>query len=84
MPEMSELLELASLFIEYGADIDERDPKSNRTALSEAVNQGHAEFVEFLLQQGAAINEDDPVETRPLALAEKHGFADITELLRTG
>ena len=84
MPEMSELLDLATLFIEYGADVDERDPKSNHTALSEAVNHGHTEYVAFLLQQGATTNEDDPDETRPLKLAEKYGFVEIVELLRTG
>ncbi len=82
LPQMSQLLELAQLFIDYGAAIDERDPTSNHTALSQAVAEGHAEYVSFLLRHGAATNQNDPPETQPLHLAEERGFREIVKLLQ--
>ena len=81
MPEMKDVLDLAGLFLSFGADINERDPESNHTALSQAVNEGHVEYVQFLLKEGASVNEDDPPETSPLAIAKEHGFVAIEEML---
>jgi ankyrin repeat protein len=81
LPQMSELIKLAELFLEYGTDIDQRDAESNHTALSQAVVEGHTEYVAFLLQQGASAMHNDPPETHPRQLAEARGLTEIVELL---
>ena len=82
LPQMSELIELAELFLEYGADINARDPKSNHSALSQTVVEGHTEYVSFLLKSGASTMQNDPPETHPLLLAEERGLTAIVELLK--
>ena len=84
MPAMNDLLNLAELFIEHGAGVNERLPESNQIALSQAVNEGHTEYVEFLLKHGATVYTDDRPETNPVAIAKKHGFKTILSLLEDG
>lgn len=81
LPAMDDLLNLAELFLDYGADIDEREPKSGRTALAHAANEGHVAYVAFLLERNASTQKDDPPETNSVALARKHGFVEILDLL---
>ena len=81
MPTMAELVELARIFLQHGADIEARHPLSNMTPLSLAVEQGHLEYVMFLLEQGAKVHLDDPSETNPVSIAKRLGFREIARAL---
>ena len=81
MPTMAELVELAGIFLQHGADIEARHPLSNMTPLSLAVEQGHLEYVKFLLEQGAKVHLDDPSETNPVSIAKRLGFREIAKAL---
>ncbi|MCC6444967.1 MAG: sigma-70 family RNA polymerase sigma factor [Armatimonadetes bacterium] len=76
-------LDIARLFLEFGADIDARDEEYRSTPLGWAARCGNLEMAEFLLGQGAktSLPDDEPWST-PLAWAEKRGHAEIAELLR--
>ncbi|MEM7315772.1 MAG: ankyrin repeat domain-containing protein, partial [Planctomycetota bacterium] len=80
-PSMGDLLVLAELFVEHGLDVHQRCPKTNRTALAEAVDRGHEEYVRWLLDHGATIHRDDPPNSNSVSLARSHGFSQILELL---
>ncbi len=84
LPRMSELIEFAELLLEYGANINERDQKSNHSALSQAVVEGHTEYVKFLLKRGASTLQNEPPKSHPLRLAEESGLTEIVELLKAG
>ncbi len=81
LPSMDDLLNLAALFIEFGIPVNERDDNLGRTPLAAAVDNGHTEYVEFLLSHGATVRKGDPPESNPVQLARKHGFTRILELL---
>ena len=81
MPNMAELVELAGIFLQHGADIEARHPLSNLTPLSLAVEQGHLEYVEFLLEQGAKVHLDDPTKTNPVSITKRLGFREIAKAL---
>ncbi|MGI9240060.1 MAG: ankyrin repeat domain-containing protein, partial [Verrucomicrobiales bacterium] len=81
IPTRDELVDLAGLFVTHGADLEARHPISNHTPLSSAVEKGIAEYVDFLLENGAQIHHDDPPGTNPVEIAKRLGFKEIAELL---
>ncbi len=81
MPTMAEIVELAGIFLQHGADLEARHPLSNLTPLSLAVEQGHLEYVKFLLQREAKVHLDDPAETNPVSIAKCLGFREIAKAL---
>jgi ankyrin repeat protein len=75
-------IEMASVYLEAGADINIIDTDSSSTAMGWAARHGKKEMVEWLLQQGADPNlpEDEPW-ARPIAWAKRKGYEDIVALL---
>ena len=53
------LNDLVRLLIEYGADINIKETKYQRTALMDAAQYGHTSIVQYLLEQGAPVNTQD-------------------------
>lgn len=82
IPTVEELVDLADLFVEHGANLEARHPISNHTPLSSAVAEGIYDYVDFLLDQGAQIHHDDPPETNPLRIAERLGLNRIAVRLK--
>ena len=76
-------VELAEMFLEFGADINARDEEYRSTPLGWAARNGLADMVALLLEKGAAVSlpDDEPWAT-PLAWAEKRGHSDIAAMLR--
>lgn len=76
-------LELAALFLEFGADINARDEEYRSTPLGWAARSGLIDMVEFLLERGAEaqLPDDEPWAT-PLAWAQKRGHANIAAVLK--
>lgn len=72
---------IAFLVEECGASVNYRN-EAGFTPLAGAVSQGHRHIVEYLLSKGADANPDAPSWAKPLYLAEKHGNAEMTELLK--
>jgi ankyrin repeat protein len=62
-----ELIDIAELLIQYGANVD-APGLMGLTPLHEAANRGHVEFVELLLRHGANVNVEDYCHFRPLHL----------------
>ncbi len=82
IPTREELVDLAGLFVDYGADLEARHPISNHTPLSSAVEKGIPEYVDFLLKNGAKVHRNDPPETNPVEIAARLGFKEISRLLQ--
>ncbi len=78
-------IDLAELFVSWGFDdIEYRDPNSNHSPLSAAVERGSpgiATYVRWLVQRGADLRKSDPDEVNPLAIATKKGYEDVREIL---
>lgn len=76
-------IELAEMFLEFGADINARDEEYRSTPLAWAARCGLPDMVEFLLARGAKTNlpDDEPWAT-PLSWAEKRGHNNIADILR--
>jgi len=71
---------IASLLISSGAKVDAKGP-SGRTALYEAVRDGHLDFIRFLIETGAAVNIRDKEGASPLDYAVWSGSVDSVALL---
>lgn len=77
-------LELAKLFLEFGADINARDEEYRSTPLGWAARSGLKDMAEWLLENGAKTYlPDDESWATPLAWARKRGHLEIEELLLT-
>lgn len=76
-------LEMATLFLDHGANIHARDEDQRSTPLAFAAQSGQREMVEFLLARGAkkSLPDDEPWST-PLAWATRRGHHEIAALLR--
>lgn len=76
-------VELAEMFLEFGADINARDEEYRSTPLGWAARNGLADMVLLLLEKGAAASlPDDEAWATPLAWAEKRGHNEIASMLR--
>lgn len=76
-------VELAQLFLEFGADINARDDDYRSTPLAWAARSGLNDMVELLLQRGAALTlPDDEPWAAPLAWAMRRGHGEVEATLR--
>jgi ankyrin repeat protein len=77
-------VELAELFLEFGADLNARDEEYRSTPLGWAARNGLEDMAQLLLARGAStsLSDDEPWAT-PLAWARKRGHAEIVELLES-
>jgi ankyrin repeat protein len=67
-------VEMATLFLDRGADVHARDDELSSTPLAWAARHGQVEMVELLLAHGAAIEHpQDPPWATPLAWASRRG-----------
>jgi len=71
---------IASMLISAGAQVDAKGP-SGRTALYEAVRDGHLDLIRFLIETGAAVNIRDKEGASPLDYAVWGGSVDSAALL---
>jgi ankyrin repeat protein len=77
-------IELADMFLEFGADINAREEEYSSTPLGWAARNGLKDMAEWLLEHGAKTNlPDDEEWATPLVWARKRGHAEIEELLLT-
>lgn len=74
--------ELGQLFIDHGADINAIDEENRSTPLGIAAREGHAEFADLLLANGADPNAAGASWAKPLAWAERRGREKISSKLR--
>lgn len=76
--------ETAKLLIEFGADVDYTNQKSNlfvQSPLSNACHNGNVKAVRFLLEHNANINHYTTLHGTPLVASIKNGHFNICELL---
>jgi ankyrin repeat protein len=76
-------IEMATVCLDFGADINAVDTEYSSTPLGWAARQGQKEMVEWLLRKGAKPNlpEDEPWAL-PSAWAQRRGHHEIMEVLR--
>lgn len=67
--------------LRQGADIEVRDPRSGRTALTGAAEAGKAEMVKLLLEKGAKIEARDGGGNTALYGAAREGQTEVVKLL---
>lgn len=78
-------LDLVTVMLKHGADVNGHSGLSDTTALIEASQVGHLEMVKLLIQEGADINAVDKYEFSALMLAVVRGHIHIVrELLSQG
>ena len=74
-------------FLDRGTSVDLMRPSLHSklpvTCLMVATSAGQKEMVQHLLNQGASVDKANIHGLRPLILAVKNGFEDITQLLLT-
>ncbi len=77
--------EMASLCLEFGAELDSIDDEYSSTPLGWAARAGQKDMVEWLLERGAnpALPLDKPW-ARPVEWAERRGDHEIVAILRRG
>ena len=77
-------LRKAGLLLDHGADIDPTDDEYSSTPLGFAARWGRRDMIAFLLDRGEDPNKADAAWAKPLAWAQKKGYADIEAGLRRG
>jgi RNA polymerase sigma factor (sigma-70 family) len=70
------------MFLEFGADIDAIDEEDRSTPLGIAAREGNKEIVELLLELGANPDGAGAEWARPVAWAERRGYAEVVKVLR--
>jgi len=75
-------VEIASVLIAHGADVNERGGPYNTSPLLAAVTQGNVKMVQVLLSHHADPNLADVNSRRPLLEAKDLGYTDLVEILR--
>ncbi len=82
-PPDPQRVEIAKLFIEFGADLAARDEDYQSTPLGWAARLGDPELLELYLAAGAPVRHpDDPEWATPLAWAQRRGHQGIVARLR--
>ncbi|KAL8795430.1 MAG: hypothetical protein Q9195_002019 [Heterodermia aff. obscurata] len=71
----------AQVLLEYGANFDEINVLTGRTALHLAAKDGDESLIEFLLSKGASVSSGCNVGETPLHLAAMGGHKGATSLL---
>ena len=75
------LNDLVRLLIEYGANINIKSTKLQRTALMNAAGRGHTSIVQYFLEQGAPVNTQDVDGATSLMLASQFGHPETVRVL---
>ncbi len=72
---------MVTLLIEHGADVN-ADPPDGMSALMRALDQGHVELAQLLLESGVEVNAvDSDMARSALHTASLRGWPDAVELL---
>ncbi|KAJ4826597.1 RAC-alpha serine/threonine-protein kinase [Turnera subulata] len=74
-------LELLKRIVKYGGNVTQAT-SSGTTALHKAICEGNTEIVEYLLNQGADIDEPDAHGWTPRALADHQGHEELNALFQ--
>lgn len=76
-------VEMAGVYLEHGAEIDQRDDDLQSRPIAWAAKAGQDDMVDFLLSRGASTSDsNDPPWATPFAWASKKGHAKIANRLR--
>ena len=75
--------EIAKMLIEAGIDVRVAGLRYKRTALHYAADQGRSNVVYLLLNAGADKNAADIENHTPIFLAERKGYEETAQLLRS-
>ena len=73
-------VEIVSILLDSGADIDGRNRNGN-TSLMQAASSGHADVVRFLLAKGADVNAKSEDDDTALMYAVWDGHIEIVKIL---
>ena len=73
---------LVPILLELGAEINENEPRFQRTALHIATELNRMETVQLLLLHGAFVNAKDSRNRTPLTIARQHGYRKLESLLK--
>lgn len=76
-------VQIAQLFLDYGADLEAVDEADRSTPLGLAAREGHIALVEALLERGANPHGAGASWATPLAWAERRGHRAIVTLLQS-
>jgi len=74
---------VVKILVNHGADVNARDYDYNFTPLHMAAIYRSVEITELLLSHGADVNAKANDDMTPLDCAEKEGYAEIAELLKS-
>ena len=76
-------VEMVRVFLEHGAEIDQRDEDLQSRPLAWAARAGQRDMVEFLLSRGASLSDpNDPPWATPFAWASRKGHDALARRLR--
>ena len=75
------LIDLVRLLIQYGANINIKSTKLQRTALMNAAQLGHTSIAQYLLEQGAPVNTQDVKGVTSLMIASQFGHPETVRVL---
>jgi ankyrin repeat protein len=78
----SDQLELVTLLLDRGADVNARDNFLGSTPLTQAASEGLLEAVRLLLDRGANISAKGEEDRTALKIAQRKGHKEIVELLK--
>jgi len=75
-------VEMASLLIDQGADVNKTTPGQRRTAMHVACYYGHEDMVKFLISKGADIQTKTFEGVSPVSVASWQGHKAVIQILR--
>ena len=78
---MESSLEIARLFVNYGAEVNITDDFQGDTLLHAAARSGYRNIVELLVESGASLDIQNRNQRNPLHLACANGKLDVLRLL---
>jgi ankyrin repeat protein len=74
---------VGQLLIDAGADIDLQDGHGNPPLTCVSLGRGSPDFAQLLVNEGASLNLVNSEGLTPLGEAEKRGWEEVSEVLRT-
>ena len=77
--------DVCELLLANSSDLEEKEPRTQNTALHFAAGYGHQSFLQLLLSHKADVNSRNRIESTPLVAASQEGhLASVATLLQAG